>query len=109
MIFILFYYFKNYRNLFFPLHFSGSLKSFSLASEARWPIKANEHSPATTGAAIELMPMPVQLGSAVGGRAAAAANAGGASFPANPRDFTAAAPNKRAAASSAGNSPLPDL
>jgi len=31
------------------------------------------------------------------------------SFPANPRDFTAEAPNKRAAASSAGNSPLPYL
>jgi len=33
----------------------------------------------------------------------------GASFSANPCYFTAVAPNKRAAASSAGNSPLPDL
>jgi len=59
---------------------------------------------------IELGPVQVELGSAVGGGGAAAiAAAGGASFPANPRDFTAVAPNKRAAASSAGNSPLPDL
>jgi len=64
---------------------------------------------ATAAPEIELMPMPVQLGSAIGGGAAAAATAGGASFPANPRDFTAVAPNKRAAASSAGNLPLPDL